>query len=440
MNNITKTGIGIITAGAIIGGTVLVSDLTTSEDNLTQTEQVSSIDWSQYDLNIPDLDIPDLDISDLGTDIDLLSDYNEIINNISLNDVKLLDEELENAGVNSIDEILMSIEDNININKKQLSKMLELQQVFSNNFKHKVKDQRSLSWDNTIGYSESILKWAEIYDDYSNVKPIEYKKIKNNFRMISEIIYPESEQELNILTKNLEFYSQQGYNAVLLTFNGEEQTIDLVNLVRYIKKNTGMQVWFTYSGMEDLNKSIYIDPDKYSEILTRLAKCCDGYINSWRRTSGHLLEQDEEFKNFTNITLRKSNIDIPIVGELYYGETHRYTGNNKGYALNSSKNISALYLTSFGFHNINISYLIKNVIKPKIGDVDVIGLVVGSNPYYLSSKSNGLDYEHNIFIKSIIEQKFMKAGCIGTITLHNDGSDNSTNKPNNLSKILYNQL
>ena len=334
MNNITKTGIGIITAGAIIGGTVLVSDLTTSEDNLTQTEQVSSIDWSQYDLNIPDLDIPDL-----GTDIDLLSDYNEIINNISLNDVKLLDEELENAGVNSIDEILMSIEDNININKKQLSKMLELQQVFSNNFKHKVKDQRSLSWDKTIGYSESILKWAEIYDDYSNVKPIEYKKIKNNFRMISEIIYPESEQELNILTKNLEFYSQQGYNAVLLTFNGEEQTIDLVNLVRYIKKNTGMQVWFTYSGMEDLNKSIYIDPDKYSEILTRLAKCCDGYINSWRRTSGHLLEQDEEFKNFTNITLRKSNIDIPIVGELYYGETHRYTGNNKGYALNSSKNI-----------------------------------------------------------------------------------------------------
>ena len=84
--------------------------------------------------------------------------------------------------------------------------------------------------------------------------------------------------------------------------------------------------------------------------------------------------------------------------------------------------------------------MIKNVIKPKIGDVDVIGLVVGSNPYYLSSKSNGLDYEHNIFIKSIIEQKFMKAGCIGTITLHNDGSDNSTNKPNNLSKILYNQL
>lgn len=435
MNNITKTGIGILTAGAIVGGTVLVSDLA-NNDNTIKTEQVSTIDWSKYDLNIPDLDIPDL-----GTDIDLLSDYNDIANDISLKNVKLIDDEIENAGVNSIDEILMSIENNINVNKNQLNKMIEFQQVLSSNFKNKVKDKRSLSWDNTLSYSnDSIVKWVEIYKNYSYTEPIKYQKIKSNFRMISEIIYPENDYELEILTKNLEFYNQQGYNAVLLTFNGNEDTADLVNLVRYIKKNIGMQVWFTYSCVEDLTKSIYINPDKYSDILTRLAKHCDGYINSWRRTSGHLLEQDEEFKNFTNITLRKANESIPIVGELYYGETHRYTGNNKGYALNSSKNISALYLTSFGFNNINVSYLIKNVIKPKIGDVDVIGLVVGSNPYYLSSKSNGLNYGDNILIKSIIEQKFMKAGCIGTITLHNDGSDNSTIKPNNLSKILYNQL
>jgi len=42
MNSIAKTGIGILTAGAIVGGTVLVTNIPTEKS--IDTEQVSEID------------------------------------------------------------------------------------------------------------------------------------------------------------------------------------------------------------------------------------------------------------------------------------------------------------------------------------------------------------------------------------------------------------
>jgi len=339
---------------------------------------------------------------------------------------------MDNKDVEDINNILNSIDMSIEKDEQEISNMIEFQQLLSEQFK--VKDKRSLKHDKTLTYdNKSFYKWIDIYKQYENVSEIKFVKCPK-FRMISEIVYPNGQYELEILSKNLEFYKSIGYDSVLLTFNGTENIYDLVNLVKYIKKNYQLGVWFTYSGEENLKHSIFIDPDMYKKCLQQLAVVCDGYINSWRRTSGHLLEQDEAFKNYTNTMLREANDKLPIIGELYFGETHKYQGVNRGYALNSSINNSAIMVVNFGYFNVNIDFVIKNILKDKVGAGDYIGLVVGKSPYY-KEKDDKIDYSIYLNDKKQIEDRFIKAGCIGTITLQNDGKEHT----NNLSKYLYNQ-
>ena len=48
-----------------------------------------------------------------------------------------------------------------------------------------------------------------------------------------------------------------------------------------------------------------------------------------------------------------------------------------------------------------------------------------------------LDYKKNMIIKHEIEKKFLENGCVGTITLSNDGKKMETN---NISETPYEQL
>lgn len=423
MNNITKTGIGILTAGAIAGGTLLVTNLTDNQSTTAPTEQIVEIDWSQYDLNLPTLDIPTLDL--ISLDEPTLNDT--VVVTFKIPTIDKNDIEIEN-----INNILNGVDMAIKENEQQLSSMIKFQQLLAEQFK--VKDVRSFKHDKSITYdNKSFAKWIDIYKQYENVTAIKFVKAPK-FRMISEIVYPTGRYQLDILSKNLEFYKSVGYDSVLLTFDGTENVTNLVNLVKYIKKNYQLGVWFTYSGEESLNHSIFIDPDLYKEYLQQLAVVCDGYINSWRRTSGHLLEQDEAFKNYTNAMLREANNKLPIIGELYFGETHKYTGINRGYSLNSSVNNSAIMAVNFGYFNVNIDYVVKNILKNKAGEGDYVGLVVGRSPYY---KTNNKQDDYLIYLdeKRQIEDCFIKAGCIGTITLQNDGKEYT----NNLSEYLYNK-
>ena len=67
-----------------------------------------------------------------------------------------------------------------------------------------------------------------------------------------------------------------------------------------------------------------------------------------------------------------------------------------------------------------------------------VAVVLGDRPYYATRNNNGKSFTENLATKQRIERKFLEAGCIGTITLHGDGSDGIYDKDvsDNLSKCL----
>ena len=55
-----------------------------------------------------------------------------------------------------------------------------------------------------------------------------------------------------------------------------------------------------------------------------------------------------------------------------------------------------------------------------------LGVVLGSTPYYASRNDTGQGFYANFRIKRELEQRFRRAGCHGTITIHGDASNLGT--------------
>lgn len=301
------------------------------------------------------------------------------------------------------------------------------------------RDKRMVSYDKTIIKSNTIINdWLEIYKEYKNKPDVKYIPIQKKFRMITEVRIPKTSKQLNILTENLKYYKSEGYDSVLVAFDKNDSPSEILNTIKYIIQYGQMNVWAAYSGKETLQESVFMDVQQYKLILQTIAPYIHGYVNSWRRTSAHLWAQDQEFMKFTNTVLRSINPNLPILGELYYGNTHKYDSvGNIGFEMNNFKNSSAVMIVNFGFKRIDVNYLFDTVLKPYIGNNPTVACVVGHKPYYMTTYKNGLDYKENMAIKHEVENRFLAKGCVGVITLSNDGKGLSTN---NLSETLFSTL
>jgi hypothetical protein len=85
---------------------------------------------------------------------------------------------------------------------------------------------------------------------------------------------------------------------------------------------------------------------------------------------------------------------------------------------------------------------VTKIIPSKIGNVPQVGVVLGDKPYYLTTHRNNLTQEENQKIKENLEDRFVKAGCKSTITLHGDGHDDFEKYgiSNNMSETIYSSL
>ena len=462
-NTTKKITASTIAAALITGGVLLYND---KSDNV---QEPFKIDWSIYDLNIPTINVtsvntPTIDTTSVNTPtidttfvntptidttfvntptIDIAS-VNVSNKNLTTIKSSINTPIIENIKINNI--FMKEIVTNVNVvdlNKNiykvinfasDLPQWMQIVQISRELF----VDQRSIEHDNVLNKQEVFIKWTKIYKEYKNMPYIKYVSIDKPFRMITEVGIPKNLDSLNILTENLKYYKSQGYDSVLVVFNKDDNSQDVLNTIKYIKKYLGMNVWLAYTGKELLTVSVFMDLDKYTSILTNCAPYISGYINSWRRTSAHLWEQDKAFMNYTNITLRRSNPNLPIVGELYYGNTHKYDKvNYVGFGLNNFENSSAIMIVNFGFKRIDVNYLTKFILSKYVGKTPLIACVVGHKPYYMTTNNNGYDYKTNMKIKHEVEQVFLRNGYIGVVTLSNDGKEMETN---NLSTTLYNTL
>lgn len=303
-------------------------------------------------------------------------------------------------------------------------------------------DKRNILYDYKIFSNKYLNDWFVIYENYKNNK-FETIPLKNSFRMISEVKLPKNQEQLNILNENLAYYKSRRYDSVLVTFDGNEDSEQLSYLVQYIKSK-GFRVFFAYSGEESHNQSVFIDPQLLKNQLSALAKYSEGFLIAWRRTSVHLFKQDVQYMNYVIECVRNANKNCLIFGEVYYGNTSKYSEEGKyGLGTNLPDCASATTICNFGTSYIKAEAVVKHLIPNAIGKkIEQIPVIIGQRAYYLTTNRNNLSQEDNQRIKERIERRFKKAGCKGTITLHGDGRDDikKYDYSNNLSEIIYSKL
>lgn len=469
----TKTVAASTAAALLIAGGVALFN--SSDSNSTSTG-TSGIDWSLYELNVPTIVLPTIDVPTISVPkiavttikIDDLSSDTSIktpglttetvkidsINTSSISTPVITGTEVTLPVLDTntfVDISISSMTKNINkdiegINKSLLGLKLDDPSAdlpewmaFVQDTQSIFIDKRMMRYDKTFIKTNTIIgDWIKIYKDFENAPDVKYVPIREKFRMITEVRIPKNLKQLEILTENLKYYKSEGYDSILVAFTQEDNPYDVLNTIKYIIKNSEMKVWATYTGKETLHDSVFMDVVKYKEILETIAPYLHGYVNSWRRTSSHLWAQDQQFMKYTNTILRSVSPNLPIIGELYYGNTHKYdTVGNIGFEMNNFKNSSAIMIVNFGFKRIDVNYLFDTVLKPYIGNTPTVACVVGHKPYYLTRNRNNLDYKQNMKIKHEVEDKFLTKGCVGVVTLSNDGRELESN---NLSETLYNTL
>lgn len=312
-----------------------------------------------------------------------------------------------------------------------------------------ILDQRSALDSKLYQLSEDDLKqWVNIYND--TIDSVYYVQPPKGLRMIAEVRMPQSEEQAKILQENLNYRHAQGFNAVLVTFSGSEDVNDLVDLVTYLKK--GFSVWFAFGGHEDLKEPVFMSPEKYGLYLQSLAYVSSGFLSHWRRTSSHLFIQDEAFMFYTALNVRAGNPNIPILGEVYFGETaplnktaewYKTTGQLANHikihlVIRMVKGGSGYVLTNFGYPNIDVDGVMHGLLKP-VQDSPKYVLISGPYPYFLTTHKRNTSYEEDLQGIEDLEKSWTRAGVWGTIVTHADGTD-SNGVSDNMSAYSYKSI
>jgi len=285
-----------------------------------------------------------------------------------------------------------------------------------------VKDKRQLVHDKGISiHNEGLEKWLAIYEQ--PLPPsLETLLLPKGVKMIAEL------RTLDHAAENLAFYRRMGYNACLVPVYGDEKPLDIVTLVQAVKQ-AKLKAWIAWAGPEALSWTIYRDPDQITRTLAMAAPMCEGYICAWRRTSAHLVMQDLPYIEHLAAAVRAANPGIYVVGESYFGETWENTpgeGQDSWTARdNAPRNPSAVLINGIATQGWDIEKRLLTTFGRWLG-TPKLGVVLGSTPYYASRNDTGQSFYANFRIKRELEQRFRRAGCHGTITIHGDASNLGT--------------
>lgn len=418
MTNVGKTLTAIGAAAAVGGGVLLynVVDTDTTVNNETEIVTIETVDVPLVEIELATVELADVSIVKEITTTEL--------EELNLPEVELAAVTTENII------IIQPGKDNIEYVKEYTE--------FYNSSKKLFKDMRNLTKDATMYPGKDNYKaWLATYQANDNYK-MNYVKLPANIKMIAQVELPKDDNEYKTLTENLRFYKKEGYNATLVVFDGTESIYELNELVTYIK-DLGFNVWFAFSGAEDLRVSVFPEQTKFAEYLNTLGKSCDGFILGWRRTSLHLFIQDKPWYNFVISNVRKYNNSIPVIGEAYIGETAVTPERTRTVCYNIPENASGVMVNGLGFNGVAVETALVGVFK-ECSNYDRLALIVGDKPYYNTLHNTGKTIEQNYNIKKQLEQRFLKAGCTGTITLHGDGSNgvHGANAYDNLCKPSQN--
>lgn len=412
MNNTGKTITAITTAAAIGTGVLLTTTQEPAPVEQEQTPaQVEFVDDIKP-IEVPIVTVPRLDIGSLTVKTSAVSTPEVAV--LTGGAIGVYTADVDSLDPSPVSITLAAI--------TPLDGDVPAMQSLQRELTATMKDQRMLQYDPTLTiYNPALAAWLDIYRQ-PLPPPIERIPLPHGIRMIAELRTPDH------AAANLAFYRRQGYNACLITIDGTESprnALQLVNLVR----QAGMAAWIAWAGPERLDWSIYQDPAKISRLLRTAAPLCQGYLVAWRRTSAHLVEQDAAYMEHLVAQVRKANPGICVVGESYWGQTweNQPYVNQRGWQArdNVPRNPSGILIAGIATQGYAIEAMLRGAFA-KWAATPRLGLVLGEKAYYASSKNTGRNFKINLRIKQQVENRFRRAGCIGTVTIHGDGSDKGT--------------
>ena len=139
-----------------------------------------------------------------------------------------------------------------------------------------------------------------------------------------------------------------------------------------------------------------------------------------------MVAQDAPYIEYLVQQVRSANPAIYVVGESYYGQTWENLPhvNRRGWEArdNVPRNQSGILIAGIATQGYAVEAMLRSTFARWVA-TPRLAQVLGETPYYASSDSTGRSFEANLRIKQQLEQRFLRAGCIGTVTLHGDGSD-----------------
>ena len=429
MNTITKTAAAVATAAAFAGGFAALNSLEKTEKSSTDFMD----DVQAVAVEVPRVEIPRVEIPTVSTPEIALPEIGAIrvLSPVEIEELEIPDIELpETTGVFA-SAALVEAENvsGVSMNAPgvkiavvpsytaRLPAMIELQKIQQKLF----RDQRNLMYDPSVGIdSASWTKWIKIYqsDEYKNYSP-EYVELKTGLRIINEVQCPENTEQFQKMSENLEYYQSRGYNAVLVTFTTGETLYRLSDTIDYLK-SLGLKIVIAYAGRENLNESLFRDPDTLAKFLRELGAKADALLLGWGRTSLHLFLPDRSWTNFLIKNARSKNSRLGVVGMAYFGETAE---KQIGVTYDVPENCSAVLIVGLGFPGASTKTTLKKLFPEIIDHPHKIGLVVGERPYFDSLHDTGKTKKQNDQIKRRIELRLLQAGCDSTMTYRGDGSD-----------------
>ncbi len=178
-----------------------------------------------------------------------------------------------------------------------------------------VGDARNLDFDPTVrsAYAAKWAAWSRIYDRYADWRGDAFPLPERPLRIAAEFRAGNAPDFL--------FLRGVGFDGIVLLVDAMEEPTDAVRSI-HAAHGAGLLVFVAWCPpRESLEATVFPDPARLGAILRRTGAAADALIVGWRRTSIHLLQQDRAYSAFLIASARADRPDLPVIGEIYTGET-----------------------------------------------------------------------------------------------------------------------
>lgn len=277
-----------------------------------------------------------------------------------------------------------------------------------------------------VGKGKFQFHFNDWYKAYVTPPTIKFFNLEfpEKFRAVAEVCVPENNMEYINQIMELQFFKKQGFNTVLFTWQGEDVR-RVISLLQYLK-GQGWNVIWTHGVQETNEDTRFADLEAMELALRESVPYINAVMPLWRKASlPHYSSEEAEKRILIIGNMAQAHGDIPVLGEHYY----RMSGKHE-FAL--PEGVSGVVLNNVGNFQAIPDVILKNVNRE-----NVIPVITGAPPYYQSHRKKKYSDKEIWTLKTLVADKYLKAGARGVIILVGDGAGEKRGNTGRLTKSKW---